>query len=280
MTKGKQFYFDRMVADSYVDIYSASGQSMSMYPLRLGRYGEASGGIAERSSSYIFDSAIDNPEVGNEEVLDRAMDVGADVVAPADTIGNPTKTTNETVKMFHLADERGFNGNVMVPLQSDHRQSYLEHYDTLKKRLGVMGVDIKDEWVAIGGIRDDTPVEQIETCMKIRDHVGDGVRLHGLGIGSNRSWVVTIQNNPSLLDSFDTAAFAQDVCNGKMRDCTVTTTQFNLPRGKNSTAIYTALMEQQVYMLNYLMGPHPRDTDVPTHPQSEEVSNLIGVAMS
>jgi len=274
MTQGKMHYLDRVREDAYVDIYSASGMAMNAYPLRLGRYGDASGGIADRSTSFILDSAIGDESVTNEEIINRAERMGADVVVPSDVIGDPDATTTATVEMFRLADEHDFDGDVFVPLQADESQSWCDHYDTLQTQLLWQGVDITDQMVGVGGIRDLSPVEQIQTVQRIRNHVGEGVWLHGLGLGATREWVVAVQRDPTLLDSLDTSSVAHDVSNGTVWGQELQRKENKLPRGKNSTAIQAMQMEQQLYLLNYLMGPYPRDSDVPTDP-SDELATVL-----
>jgi len=134
MTRGKQHYKDNIYDSTYLTLFTATNTAMLEYPFIVGRYDQSSPTHAKQAQEYILDSAIGDESVGNEDVIDRAEDIGAEIVVAADIMNDPHQTTDNIVEMFKLAEERETDFEVLVPLQFN---SFLQHEDTMTMLLVV-----------------------------------------------------------------------------------------------------------------------------------------------
>lgn len=261
MSKGKQHYIDEIVDGAYVDVYVATPVAMMEYPLCLEDINESSPTTAEQADRYILDSGLSDDSVDAEDILDRAEYLEADWVVPADAIGDPETTTVEILDMLDLVADRSYDPTVLLPLQADDESeaTHSDHYDRLSETLADRGEDIADYPLAVGGILDRTPVEQLEAVVAVREHVGLEPYIHAFGMGCARDWVVAVQRCPWLLDGLDMSTAMQAVINGRVIDMDCTQHDHNRPRGTNSTVLTVLLSEYILYMLNYVLGPHIRE---------------------
>lgn len=292
MTRGMDWYLERIRDDAYARFYAADHTAMMPYPFRLGRAGkdgsdgpqhESSPTIAKRSDHYILDSAIGDEDVGNQDVLDRAanLDYEPDILVAADKLQDPEVTTERVMEMLRLIDEHpDYHPEVIIPLQFDEETSHSEHYDSLADRLDAAGFDISDHILGVGGIKDEPVPVQVNACIEVREHVGLDPQIHAFGLGCSWDWMVTIQTCPWLIDSFDNSSVVQAVNNGRIFDSEFSRMGFKLPRGKNSTVLSAMMRELHLHLVNYLMGPHVRDSDRPeSFRESEYREDLEAVVM-
>lgn len=264
MTKGVGHYKEVILRDSYLDIIAATNTAMMEYPLRLGSVNESSPTVAERSDLYILDSNFRDDDVGNEEVVERAEYLDADIIIPADELHDPQQTTMQILDMFWQLHEREYSPRVLIPLQPGEETNHVDHYNELREGLAEFGIDISDHLIAVGGVFQWSFEEQLEAIISVREHLGDDAHIHGLGIGFSEQWVYTIRKCPWLLDSIDSSSSYQNVVNGRLIDSDFNRMDFARPRGTNSTVLSVMLREFTLYMFNYMMGPHIREEDAPT----------------
>ena len=292
MTRGMSWYQERIRDDAYVRFYAADHTAMMPYPFRLGRAGkdgsdgpqhESSPTIAKRSDHYILDSAIGDEDVGNQDVLDRAeyLDYAPDILVAADKLNDPEVTTERVLEMFRLIEEHpDYDPTLIIPLQFDDSTTHVEHYERLSDRVAEAGFIIEDHIIGVGGIKDSSVPVQVEACIEVREHVGLDVQIHAFGLGASWDWMVTIQTCPWLIDSFDNSSVVQSVNNGRIFDSEFTRMGYTLPRGKNSTVLSAMLRELHLHLVNYLMGPHVRDSDRPeSFQESDYQADLESMVM-
>jgi len=266
MTKGKSYYKEQIVENSYVDFYSASNTVMMDYPLRLGnpKKGSHAPGTAERADTFILDSGIGHEEIGNEDVIRVANKLEPDCIVAADVFGDPEATTERIAEMVTLLQSEDIDSNLIVPLQYDETTSHSDHYEEISTLLSRMGEDISDHWIAAGGIKEETTHEQLQKVANLRLHVGDEAHIHGFGLGRRYNWIVIMREVPWLLDSVDDSTGTQTAVNGKLVNMDCEQIPYQLPRGKNSTVLKALSQELMEYLYPYLLGPDIAPSDAPT----------------
>lgn len=276
MTKGKEHYKQNIYDNAFVRPFVATNTAMMEYPFMVGRYDESSPTNVENAEEYILDSAIGDPSVGNADVLNRAEQIGAEIVVAADVMGEPVTTTEAIVDMVEREREHEQDFEVLVPLQFDDEMTHGDHYDMVADALADIGVDITNYRLYVGGINQTSNFEQIRRCMKLREHVGTDAYLHGLGIGATREWIATIRQCPWLLDSFDNSTVVKNfVYSGLLLKPDGTWADFDRPRGANSTALSVQYREASLDMLNYMLGSDIREADAITETDDDDIDVLI-----
>lgn len=260
MTRGKEHYKQNIYENAYARFFTATNTAMLEYPFIVGRYDECSPTHAKNAEEYILDSAIGDPSIGNQDVLDKATDIGADTVVAADVKNDPEATTERILDMVERAEGTDFE--LMIPLQFDDTIRHEDHYDSVVTLLQKAGYDPDAYRYLAGGINDKTALEQIERIIELREHVGTGVYLHGLGMGLTREWVVTIRQCPWLLDSFDSSSVVKNFTySSKIPTIDMEWLSFPRPRGTNSTAISVQYREAILDMFNYMIGTDINEED-------------------
>lgn len=262
MTAGKDYYLDRTYEKAFARYYVATNAAMMEYPFMVGRYDECSPTLATQADEYILDSAIGDPSVGNEDVLEKAEDIGADIVVCADVLNDTETTTERVLEMFDLVEDGDVDKEVMIPIQHDDDTSHVEHYDQLAVALSKSGVDIDEYRLMLGGLKESTEIEKIRSCIDFREHVGLDTYVHALGVGGTREWIATIRQCPWLLDSFDNSSIVQNlVYRGRLLNLDGEWIEFRRPRGTDSTAIAVQFVESSVDMFNYMIGEEINEED-------------------
>lgn len=261
--KPMTYYQEVILDDCYVDFFAATNTTMLDYPLRLGNPKNSSPTVADRSTTYILDSAIGDESIQNPDVVARAVEIEPDIVVPADTFGDPAATTGDVVEIFSLLDETGVNPRVIIPLQSDAETTHVAHYNALADRLSEIGVDIANHLLAVGGVKEWEFAKQLAAIIDVRSHVGREAHIHGLGFGFSQQWAFAIRCCPWLLDSIDNSSSHKNIINGKIMDSEFNRMQFKRPRGTNSTVLSAMLREFVLYMFAYVIGPHGNQADKP-----------------
>lgn len=81
---------------------------------------------------------------------------------------------------------------------------------------------------------------------------------------------------PDLVDSIDMTSVSRDVVqSGLLFNPQLERVEYRLPRGTNSTVLTVLARELVLYTVLYLLGPHPREQDVPSTIQREAVKELL-----
>jgi len=262
MTRGKQHYKENIYDNAYATFFVATNTAMLDYPYIVGRYDQSTPTHAKQAEEYILDSAIGDPSVGNEDVLDRATDIGADSVVAADIKGDTLQTTENIIEMIEMEREREEDFEVLIPLQYDTFSTHVDHYENVKGAMSDISEDIEDYRLYVGGINKKSADEQIRRCVNLREHVGLDQYIHGLGMGAHRKWIVTIRRCPWLLDSFDNSSIVQNLIkSGKLWTVDADWVPFDRPRGTNSTVVSVQYREASLDLFNYMIGSDIREED-------------------
>lgn len=265
MTKGQAYYRDNILTGAPIEVYTSTNTAMMEYPFILGHPEECSPTLSSQAETYIMDSKIGDESVGNEDVLRRGEDIDADVVTPADVMGNPEISSERIVDLFKSLTERDYDPTVLIPLQSNEQMDHVDHYYDVAYKLEEHGFDVTNHRISVGGIKEWTPHEQLKTMCAVRDAVGSEQFVHGLGFGVCNDWIGAIRQAPSLLDSLDMTSIVQDIVNSnKLFRPRGDRVDYKMPRGTNSTVLSAMLRQFVLYLYSYCIGPYARPTDVPT----------------
>lgn len=193
-------YAQRIIDACPVDVYlSANDGARVHWPWRMQPTHEANYRYVDHCQTFIVDSAFQREDLGNEDALDAAHDLNADMAVLEDVYQDYDGTVDAVARGLELADDHEFTGDVIVPLQAPYDECYLElegerHY-------------------AIGGLKDATASERLEAARSVRAVAGDDVWLHGLGWGATDEMAKTIREDPHLIDSIDASTPYSDAQN-------------------------------------------------------------------
>lgn len=199
-------YLRRLVDESYIDIYLSGNEGARIYwPWRMQPVHEATQSYRNACEKFIIDSSFNREEITNQDVLDKALALDAEYAVLADVYQDKDGTVEAILDGLSLYDDHAFDGDVIVPLQAPHDQCYRD--------LEGQGID----YVAVGGLKDAGTRKQISATRSVRDTVGVGTHIHGLGFtlaskdGTPTGWVSAIHDNPDLIDSIDNSKYIQQI---------------------------------------------------------------------
>lgn len=188
----REEYLRRLVDASYVDLYLSATDGARLYwPWRMMPVHEADKRHRNACESFIVDSSITREDIGNQESLDKAAELDAEMVVLADVWHDKDATVEAVLEGLNLYDDHRFDGGVLVPLQPPHDECYAE--------LAGQGIDV----FAVGGVKDAGDDARLQAARDVRRVAGDDVHLHGLGYGLTDDIVAAIRDDPGLLDSLD-----------------------------------------------------------------------------
>lgn len=268
----KALHKEAIVENSYVDIHLAVNMAMLEYPHILARPEESSPTLASQATSFIMDSGIGNADMTNEDIFNRADYLNADIVVCKDTIDNPAATTSSVVDMCMLNEDKF---KLIIPLQASDEMNRVDHYYTMKDELQTYGFDIQNHRIGIGGVKDDSIIDQITTTKYVVDGIDSDVETHAFGCGMNREWVAAIRKEPTLLTSLDSSTIVMQVNNGKTFNADMTTEKNTLPRGEKSTCLNAMQIETNIYKFNHLISDFIRDVDAIETFNSDTLTELF-----
>lgn len=216
----RQEYLDRIIEACPVKYHLSGNEGCrSHWPWRMQPVHASSPRYSENSQSYIIDSSIEDPSIGNEEIIERGKNIEADAIVLADFMpfeyyehkkqngkldsngakkllelkrkyDNAYEASLDSIKKgMRLAEKSDYLGKVIIPLQPPHLKSL--------KNLG------RPKNVAIGGLKEAHVSKKIEATKKVRRELGEDAFIHGLGFGATDSLIQEIRENENLLDSID-----------------------------------------------------------------------------
>lgn len=199
----REEYLRRIVDACYVDLYlSATDGARIYWPWRMQPVHEAGKRHRNACEQYVVDSSFAREDIGNEDVLDRAAALDAEVAVLADVYQDKDATVDALREGLALAEEHRFDGTLMLPLQAPHAECYRELAD-----------DAPDDvlW-AIGGVKDAGDDTKVEAARSVREIAPD-IHLHGLGFGVTDTLAEAVREDPDLLDSVDYSTPVQNAMN-------------------------------------------------------------------
>jgi len=205
----REEYLRRLTNESYLEIYLSSNCGARIYwPWRMQTPKEASTRYRNACEKYIIDSDFADEEVKNEDVLDCAFKVNADIAVLSDVYQDSAGTINAVLKGVEIYENHLFEGDLLIPLQQPYDECYSSLSDT-------------GHYFGLGGIKNKNANKKLELIKDFRDTVGYAPNLHGFGMGISDELAYELQQEPRLLDSIDYSTPVQsnimNVDNGKER---------------------------------------------------------------
>lgn len=194
-------YLKRLTRATTVRLYASGVDGARAYwPWRMNKAGDPMGPASMRRHAakcdhYVMDSNFNDESITNRDVLDQAVEVGADAAVLADVYQDMEATVGALLDGLDLADEHHFEGTIVLPLQPPHDECY---------RRVAPSVD-RDVWWAVGGVKDETAAVKLDATRTLREELGDDEHVHGLGFGVTDELARTVRAEPGLLDSIDNA---------------------------------------------------------------------------
>jgi hypothetical protein len=237
-----------------IKIFSAGSFDRYQYPYRLANAEKVNQSIRDSALELIVDSVINNDAIDNEKTLAEARKFNADYVIPADTLNNQTATHAANVDMVEQASQPR-DPTVVPVLQPPYPVQFNEHE----------GFYRQFSTIALGGIRDKDPEEQISHLESARDLM-PGKTRHALGVGTKLKVLHRLREDPSLVDWVDTSTPESAIVNGEVRDAEwdcrdELVSQFSIPRGDESSTVRARYAYAMVVTMNYMLSPYA-DGDV------------------
>jgi hypothetical protein len=191
-------YLDRLLEGAHVELYlSANDGARIHWPWRMQPPCEASKNYVEASETYVIDSDPLDNSVTTTDVLDKAVELDADVASLQDVYLDKEATVDSLLNGFEVADDHSFDGQLLLPLQAPYVECWQEVGEP------------RDHILGIGGLKDGTPEQRIDAATKLRHAVGPNMWIHGFGWGVT-GIAETIRENPNLINSVDYSSPMQD----------------------------------------------------------------------
>lgn len=186
----KQAKLYDIVDNCPLEFYLSTNDSCHIHwPYRMQPVHEASPRYRNDADKYIVDSSFKHEDITNVDALDKAHDLGADMVVLEDVYQDFAGTVEKVSQGLELAKSHDFTGEVIAPLQKPWVKCWQE--------LGTPTT------VAIGGLKDAPASEKVRVAQKLRDATGPNVWIHGLGWGATEPVINAVRSDPNLLDSID-----------------------------------------------------------------------------
>lgn len=196
-------YFRRLVDSAHVDLYLSANDGARIYwPWRMQPPCEANDRYRNACEEYIIDSDFNDESVTNEDVLDTAFRLDAEVAALSDVYRDKEATVGALLSGMETYDDHPFDGKLLLPLQEPFVECYEEIGEPPGHIIGIGGLKDHDGLPGIHS-HDQLVSRRIEAAHALREAVGVDTRLHGFGWGPDARLAAEIRENPILLDSLD-----------------------------------------------------------------------------
>lgn len=232
----REEYIRRLVDEAYLDLYLSATDGARLYwPWRMQPVHEADKRHRNACESYIVDSSIQREDITNQDALDKAEQLNAEMVVLADVWHDCDATVDAVLEGLELYDDHAYDGKVIAALQPPHDECYRD--------LEGQGIDV----FAIGGVKDAGDDTRINAAISVRNAAGPDVHLHGLGYGATDRIVDAVRNDPELLDSID---YSTPVQSGNGRD---------IEPGQERMSVVAMRAASQLIEDLRSFSPYPRD---------------------
>jgi len=196
-------YLNRLANTAHADLYlSGVDGARIWWPWRMQPVHEADQRHRNACEQFIVDSSFADQSITNQDVLDMAHTLDAEIAVLADVYQDCDATVDALVAGLDCYADHAFDGQVMLPLQPPHAGCY--------QRLQNRGVG-DEHLFAIGGVKDRPDAEKLRAARDVRDLLGSDGQLHGLGFGVTEQVAAAIRAEPGLLDSIDYSSPIQSV---------------------------------------------------------------------
>lgn len=188
----------------------------------------------EQSLELILDSGIRNEDVGNQEIIDTAIEYGegVDWIIPKDYPNDRERTVTSVIDFYDKCPD-ALKSKIIVPIQGVNGEDYLRCWREIQEALNLE----EDHYVGLGGIAgsDITRVKSMSTTQQKKAAVmhvleNSEVRMHLFG-QTNFNWT-EIYHHPQIV-SCDSSKFGHEI-------------HYDIPRGKGGSQLH-AWMEAGAY---------------------------------
>ena len=251
----------KLIADNTIcRVFSAGVNKGYSYPYRLVSSQSLRPSVRERSLELIVDSGYHDPDVTNQDVIERAGSYNVDYLIPRDTIGDGDETVEmmkEFFDVFSAAPE--CHAKPFAVIQPPYEQTLANHGE-FYSQFGHF---------ALGGLRNYGPVQQVEEIVSFYEGLKSlsgvsarSVSIHALGVGLSPEVVHVLRQNPFLLDSLDISTPELAIKNNRIPDSLWEQVGINLPRGTYRRDLQAQYAEATLYMMNYLLGTQVDEEDL------------------
>jgi hypothetical protein len=225
---------EQIAEASPLKVFLASFTWECFVPYRLVNVRSIREAPVEQSLELILDSGIRNEDVGNQEIIDTAVEYGdgVDWVVPKDYPNDRAGTVKSVIEFFRLAPP-DVAAKAIVPIQGVDGADYLRCWREIQEACDLP----EDQYVGLGGIAgsDITRVASMRTTQQKKEavlHVLDNsdVRMHLFG-QTNLGWT-EVYKHPQIA-SCDSSKFGHEI-------------HYDIPRGKGGSQLH-AWMEAGAY---------------------------------
>jgi hypothetical protein len=229
-------------------IYSASYNARYWYPFKLHSVGNGWDSLDNSCMDLMIDSNINDDSVTNAEIIEGAVEAGANKIIPKDYLGEP-KRTRESLIEFEEIIETEYGGSIkptIIPVLQDDHVAHLSEHESFYSEYS---------HIAVGGMIELEPEEQISRIKQVRDITGDTTHIHGFGMGCSLPLIKALRHNPSLLDSLDMSTAEKMVKNGQVSDWRFEQDEPDIPMpyGEDKTTVNAGFSKSVLVMLNYML---------------------------
>lgn len=250
-------FFDRLREATPVRLYASGIDGARVYwPWRMNKAdAEADSRHASQCDHYIVDSNFMDESVTNQDVLDDAHELDADVAVLADVLHDADATADALLEGLEVADDHAFDGGLLLPLQPPHVECYREVAPSAPD-----GV-----WWGVGGVKDATARRKLDAVRDLRAAVGPDAHIHGFGFGVTDQLARVVRAEPELLDSIDNSTGVQNAMTDPVK-----------PGDERMSVVAARAQAQRIEDLRELT-PHV-DEETPENLRAEGQTGLEAIA--
>lgn len=243
-------------------VFAPSYNPRYYYPYRLAKAGKAWDGLRDSAYELMIDSAFNDADVTNEDVIDGVQRLNGDYVFPKDYPGDAATTFESLQEFLELYENRDdITARAIPVLQPPHVEHYRANEEFYQRF----------SHLAIGGLHPFDAGEQVTIIKQVRDAVGPHTYQHGFGIGTSLPLIKALRDCAPLLDSLDVSTPERAIRNGSIPDATMTQREFATPYGGDSTTVRAQFACASLTSINYLLSDkvNERKLDEVYHEETE-----------
>jgi hypothetical protein len=269
-----------------ISVFTSTANRFWGWPDRLFSYYEASELKAESGETIMVDSGC-NRWGSPTDVLEAAATVDADLVVATDVTGreDPTNrhhndsmpTVDDVPRELRAAINTHADDDVTVESVGPALEGVRRFMDEAR-RLGICDrtilpvqapyvsfLELVDEmgwlddvrWVAVGGLLGVPDVDdRIAALRDVRAYVGDDMKIHALAPGRDPEMMLSLRDEPALIDSLDNSTPERAPANDQIADATGDQNDHLFPRGEKVSVLRGAAALTIALETAHLLSPN------------------------
>lgn len=248
-------------------IFSAKYNTRYLYPYALQHVNNCYPGVRNTCYELMLDSGMNDEEVTNRDIIERALELNPDYIMPKDYVGDRERTRESMREFFDLYEAvyRECAATPFVIIQPPYSEEY-RMYKDFYEQFGHF---------ALGGLQMFEPEEQVRRLERFRYEVGSNNYVHAFGIGTTLEVIRALRNNPRLIDSLDVSTAEMAISKNKIPDKTWKRSDFYIPEGVDSSSVRARFSAAILYMMNYMMGTRVDDDILKTEYEESTVLDEV-----